>query len=256
MSLQQTPSTDSPSPTDSSVASQKNIRTILKQLESDGIIGISVDCVIFGFDDNELKVLLIKSDFEKFDNKWSLLGDLVNSHEDLDQAAYRILNERTGMDDVYLEQVMGFGDVGRHPAARVVTIAYCSLINIEHHQLKIHDNELHWHRVTTLSEMAFDHKTILNVCYEWLQKRIQEHPLGFSLLPKKFSLRELQNLYEAILDVKLDRRNFRKKFFTMGLLEDTGELEADVPHRPGKLYKFNYEKYQKKERKKWFGIDF
>src|ERR1700754_4972897 len=237
-------------------ASQKNIKTILRQLENDGIIGISVDCVIFGFDDNELKVLLIKSDFEKYRNKWSLLGDLVHNHEDLDEADYRILRERTGMDDLYLEQVKAFGEVSRHPAARVVTIAYCSLVNIEHHQLKILDNELHWHRVTTLSEMAFDHRKLLDVCYEWLQKRIQEHPLGFSLLPKKFSLRELQNLYEAILDVKLDRRNFRKKFFTMGLLEDTGELESDVPHRPGKLYKFNYDKYQKKERKKWFGIDF
>jgi len=180
-----TPSSDSPPATDSATSSQKNVNTILNQLESDGIIGISVDCVIFGFDDNELKVLLIKSDLEKFDNKWSLLGDLVNNHEDLDQAAYRVLKERTGMDDVYLEQVKSFGDVGRHPAARVVTIAYCSLINIEHHKLKILDNELHWHRVTTLSEMAFDHRLILNVCYEWLQKRIQEHPLGFSLLPKK-----------------------------------------------------------------------
>ncbi len=241
---------------EAAVSSQKNTRTILKQLESDGMIGISVDCVIFGFDENELKVLLIKSDFEKFDDKWSLLGDLVNNHEDLDQAAYRILKERTGMDDVYLEQVRAFGEVGRHPAVRVVTLAYCSLINIGHHKLEIHDHELHWHRVTTLSEMAFDHREIMNVCYEWLQKRIQEHPLGFSLLPKQFSLRELQNLYEAILDVKLDRRNFRKKFFTMGLLEDTGELETDVPHRPGKLYKFNYGKYQKKEPKKWFGIDF
>jgi 8-oxo-dGTP diphosphatase len=248
--------TEGPLAAGSSAINQKKVNAILKQLESDGIIGISVDCVIFGFDDNELKVLLIKSDLEKFDNKWSLLGDLVNNHEDLDEAAYRILKERTGMDDVYLEQVKAFGDVGRHPAARVVTIAYCSLINIEHHKLKILDNELHWHRVTTLSEMAFDHRPILNVCYEWLQKRIQEHPLGFSLLPKKFSLRELQNLYEAILDVKLDRRNFRKKFFSMDLLEDTGELESDVPHRPGKLYKFSYDKYQKKERKKWFGIDF
>ena len=247
---------DGPLAADDAASGQKNIKTILKELENDGIIGISVDCVIFGFDDNELKVLLIKSDFEKFENQWSLLGDLVSNHEDLDEAAYRILRERTGMDDVYLEQVKGFGQVGRHPAARVVTIAYCSLINIEHHQLKILDNELHWHRVTTLSEMAFDHREILDVCYGWLQKRIQEHPLGFSLLPKKFSLRELQNLYEAILDVKLDRRNFRKKFFSMDLLEDTGELETDVPHRPGKLYKFNYDKYQKKERKKWFGIDF
>src|SRR5580698_3935884 len=238
-------------------ASQKNIKTILKELENDGIIGISVDCVIFGFDDNELKVLLIKSDFEEYENKWSLLGDLVNNHEDLEEATYRILRERTGMDDVYLEQVKAFGEVGRHPAARVVTIAYCSLINIEHHELKIHANELHWHRLSTLSDnMAFDHRQLLDACYEWLQRRIQEHPLGFSLLPKKFSLRELQNLYEAILDVKLDRRNFRKKFFSMDLLEDTGELETDVPHRPGKLYRFNYDKYRKKERKKWFGIDF
>ncbi len=235
---------------------KKDVKTILKQLENDGIIGISVDCVIFGFDENELKVLLIKSDMKKFEGRWSLLGDLVNKHEDLDQAAYRVLKERTGLDDVYLEQVRAFGEESRHPAARVVTIAYCSLINIQHHKLKILDNELHWHRLTTLSEMAFDHKKILEVCHEWLQKRIQEHPLGFSLLPQKFSLRELQNLYEAILDVKLDRRNFRKKFFSMGLLEDTNELETDVPHRPGKLYRFNYEKYKKKERKKWFGIDF
>ncbi|HEV3251214.1 MAG TPA: NUDIX domain-containing protein [Puia sp.] len=238
------------------VTKKKDIKTILKQLESDGIIGISVDCVIFGFDENELKVLLIKSDLKKFESKWSLLGDLVNNHEDLENAAYRILKERTGMDDVYLEQVRSFGEVGRHPAARVVTIAYCSLINIQHHKLKIHDNELDWHSVRTLSEMAFDHQKILDTCHEWLQKRIQEHPLGFSLLPKQFSLRELQNLYEAILDVKLDRRNFRKKFFSMDLLEDTQEYESDVPHRPGKLYKFNYDKYHRKERKKWFGIDF
>src|SRR5690242_8389141 len=102
---------EDPSSTDNAAASQKNIKTILRQLESDGIIGISVDCVIFGFDDNELKVLLIKSDMEKFENRWSLLGDLVNNHEDLDEAAYRILRERTGMDDVYLEQVKAFGEV-------------------------------------------------------------------------------------------------------------------------------------------------
>jgi 8-oxo-dGTP diphosphatase len=244
-------------PSDTTIISgKKDIRTILKQLENDGIIGISVDCVIFGFDENELKVLLIKSDMKKFESKWTLLGDLVNNHEDLDEAAYRVLKTRTGMDDVYLEQVRAFGEVNRHPAARVVTIAYCSLINIQHHKLKILDNELHWHKLNSLSEMAFDHKAILEVCHQWLQKRIQEHPLGFSLLPQKFSLRELQNLYEAILGVKLDRRNFRKKFFSMDLLEDTNELENDVPHRPGKLYRFNYDKYQKKERKKWFGIDF
>jgi 8-oxo-dGTP diphosphatase len=237
-------------------ARQKNIKSILKQLESDGLNAISVDCVIFGFDEDDLKVLLIKSDLKNFEGKWSLLGDIIDSKETLDDAAYRVLKERTGMNDLYLEQVKSFGSVDRHPAARVITVAYCSLINVQHHQLKKLDNELHWHKVKGIKDMAFDHKAILDTCYEWLQKRIQEHPLGFSLLPKKFSLRELQNLYEAILNVKLDRRNFRKKFFTMGLLMDTGEYEADVPHRPGKLYKFNYEKYQKKEQKKWFGIDF
>lgn len=235
---------------------KKNINTGLEKLEDHVRIGISVDCVIFGFDENELKVLLIKCDLKKYEGMWSLLGDLVSSNEDIEQAAYRILIERTGMDDLYLEQVRAFGEVGRHPAARVITIVYCSLINVQHHRLGISANELHWHRLSSIKEMAFDHKKILDVCHGWLQKRIQEHPLGFSLLPKKFSLRELQNLYEAILNAKLDRRNFRKKFFSMDLLIDTGEYEADVPHRPGKLYRFNYEKYQKKEQKKWLGIDF
>ncbi|MEJ7766252.1 MAG: NUDIX domain-containing protein [Chitinophagaceae bacterium] len=235
---------------------RQNINTGLEKLDDHVRIGISVDCVIFGFDENELKVLLIKCDLKKYEGMSSLLGDLVGSTEDLEEAAYRILNERTGLDDVYLEQVKAFGKIDRHPAARVITIVYCSLINVQHHKLGISANELHWHPLSSLKEMAFDHKNILDVCHCWLQKRIQEHPLGFSLLPKKFSLRELQNLYEAILVAKLDRRNFRKKFFSMDLLIDTGEYETDVPHRPGKLYRFNYEKYHKKEQKKWLGIDF
>ena len=238
------------------VTHQKDIKTILEELENEGYNGISVDCVIFGFDENELKVLLIKSDLANFEGKWSLLGDLIDSKETLDGAAYRVLKERTGMEDLYLEQVKAFGEIGRHPAARVITVAYCSLVNVQHYHLAKLDNELHWHSIRHIEEMAFDHKQILDACYQWLQKRIQEHPLGFSLLPGQFSLRELQNLYEAILNVQLDRRNFRKKFFSMGLLEDTGEYETDVPHRPGKLYRFNYEKYRLKERKKWFGIDF
>ena len=241
------------------VAAQKkalNINTGLEKLDDDVRIGISVDCVIFGFDENELKVLLIKSDLSQYKGKWSLLGDLINSQEDIEQAAYRVLKERTGMEDVYLEQVKAFGEVIRHPAARVITIAYCSLLNVHHYEFSILDNELHWHSLSSVQEMAFDHKQILDVCYAWLQKRVQEHPLGFSLLPKTFSLRELQNLYEAITDAKLDRRNFRKKFFSMDLLIDTGDYETDVSHRPGKLYRFNYEKYEQKERKKWLGIDF
>ena len=232
------------------------IKDVIKLVGGYPKIAITVDCVIFGFDDNELKVLLIRSDLETFKDKWSLLGDFaVNNNEDLDEAAYRILKERTGMDDVYLEQVKTFGNPARHPGGRVLTIAYCSLLNIQHHQLKIHANELHWHSLSTIKEMAFDHKAILDACYQWLQKRIQEHPLGFNLLPNKFSLRELQNLYEAILGVELDRRNFRKKFASMDLLIDTGEMEQDVPHRPGKLYQFDFKKYEKQKRK-WIGIDF
>ncbi|HMK05132.1 MAG TPA: NUDIX domain-containing protein [Ferruginibacter sp.] len=233
----------------------KSLLAIQSEVESTNRIALSVDCVIFGFDENKLKVLLIRSDLKKYQSKWSLLGDLVGQVEDLDAAAYRILKQRTGLDDVYLEQVQTFGSVNRHPAGRVVTVAYCSLINVRHHKLKILDNELHWHDVQSVTDLAFDHQQIFITCYQWLQKRIQEHPLGFNLLPKKFSLRDLQNLYEAILDTKMDRRNFRKKFFAMDFLIDINEMEQDVPHRPGKLYKFNYDKYEKKK-KKWVGIDF
>lgn len=201
-------------------------------------IGISVDCVIFGFEDNELKVLLIKSDLEEFQGQWSLLGDLVRPDETLESASYRVLKERTGLDDVYLEQVHTFSDIKRHPAGRVVTTAYYSLVNIKNIQLKLSDNELHWHPVRELTTMAFDHKKILDTCLEQLQQRVEDDPIVFNLLPEKFSLRELQNLYESILGTKLDRRNFRKKFFLMDWLEDINEMEQDVPHRPGKLYRF------------------
>lgn len=233
----------------------KTLNAIQSEVESSNRVALSVDCVIFGFDENKLKVLLIRSDLKKFQGKWSLLGDLVNPAEDLDAAAYRILKQRTGLSDVYLEQIHTFGAVNRHPAGRVVTVAYCSLINVQHHKLKILDNELHWHDVQNVTDLAFDHQQLFSTCYQRLQKRIQEHPLGFNLLPKKFSLRDLQNLYEAILDTKMDRRNFRKKFFAMDFLIDLEEMEQDVPHRPGKLYKFNYDKYEKKK-KKWVGIDF
>jgi 8-oxo-dGTP diphosphatase len=233
----------------------KSIKAIESEIKSIYNVALSVDCVIFGFEENKLKVLLIRSDMEKFESKWSLLGDLLKSEEDIDAAANRILKQRTGMDDVFLEQVSVFGNLSRHPAGRVVTIAYCSLINVMHHELKIHDNELHWHDIETVKDLAFDHQEIFETCYKRLQKRVQEHPLGFSLLPNKFSLRELQNLYEAILGIKLDRRNFRKKFFAMDFLIDIDEIETDVPHRPGKLYRFDYEKFEIKK-KKWSGIDF
>ncbi len=233
----------------------KNINAHLTEIQDYFKMAISVDCVIFGFDNDELKVLLIKSDLNEFKGMWSLLGDIVRPDEELDQAAYRVLKTRTGLDHVYMEQVQTFGAVHRHPAGRVITVAYYSLVNIEHNVLRKHSNELHWHTVKGVQEMAFDHIDILHSCYERLKHKVIEQPVGFNLLPKKFSLRELQNLYEAILDVKLDRRNFRKKFLSMDLLIDLNEEEDDVPHRPARLYKFNFEKYDMKKKRYW-GIGF
>ena len=200
-------------------------------------IAVSVDCVIFGYDNKELKVLLIKSDLEEFTGLWSLLGDLVRLDEDIESAPYRVLKERTGLDDVYLDQVYTFGDLGRHPSGRVITTAYYSLIDIKHRKLKLTHNELHWHKVNDIRKLAFDHKNILDRSLERLREQVMEHPIIFNLLPEKFSLRELQDLYQAILGVNLDRRNFRKKIAHKDWLLDLDEMENDVPHRPGKLYK-------------------
>jgi 8-oxo-dGTP diphosphatase len=213
-------------------------------------IAVSVDCVIFGYDEKELKVLLIKSDLEEFSDLYSLLGDLVKPDEDLESASYRILKERTGMDDVYLEQVGAFGSIDRHPSGRVITIAYYSLIDIKHHKLQLSHNELNWYPVNEIKRLAFDHKNILDSCLRRLQQQVMDYPIVFNLLPEKFSLRQLQELYEAILGVELDRRNFRKKISIKEWLQDVGEMEDDVPHRPGKLYRLKPDFRKKGNRKK------
>jgi 8-oxo-dGTP diphosphatase len=213
-------------------------------------IAVSVDCVIFGYENKELKVLLIKSDLEEFKDMWSLLGDLVRPDENIESAPYRVLRERTGLDDVYLDQVHTFGDLGRHPSGRVITTAYYSLINIKHHKLKLTHNELHWHKLIDIKKLAFDHKRILDTSLDRLREQIMDHPIIFNLLPEKFSLRELQDLYQAILGISLDRRNFRKKIAHKDWLLDLDEMENDVPHRPGKLYKAKTEIWKKPTGKK------
>lgn len=199
-------------------------------------IAVSVDCVILGYENKQLKVLLIKSDLEEFNGLYSLLGDLVKPAEDLDAASYRILRERTGLDDVYLEQVQTFGRIGRHPSGRVVTTAYFSLLDINNHKLRLNNNDLRWHPIHKLGKLAFDHREILDSCLHRLRQQILERPLIFSLLPEKFSLRQLQEVYESILGTSLDRRNFRKKVGLKDWLIDLEEMESDVPHLPGKLY--------------------
>ncbi|HVF97904.1 MAG TPA: NUDIX domain-containing protein, partial [Flavisolibacter sp.] len=200
-------------------------------------IALSVDCVIFSYCDKALKVLLIESDLAEFEGLYSLLGDLVKPGEDLDEAPYRVLQERTGLHDVYLEQVHTFGNVQRHPSGRVVTTAYFSLINGKSNKLQISQSDVSWHNVASIKTLAFDHKIILETCLQQLREKVMEHPIVFNLLPEKFSLRELQDLYEAILGVELDRRNFRKRITAKGWLVDLNQMEEDVPHRPGKLYK-------------------
>ncbi len=202
-------------------------------------IAVSVDCVIFSYEEKQLKVLLIKSDLKEFSGMNSLLGDLVRPDEDLDAASYRILKERTDLDDVFLQQVHTFGGINRHPSGRVVTTAYYALINLNNHQLKINSNNLHWHAINNIRKLAFDHKAILDTCLRHLREQIMEYPVVYNLLPQKFSLRALQEVYEAILGVPLDRRNFRKKMAAKDWLRDLNEMEDNVSHRPGKLYCFN-----------------
>ena len=209
-------------------------------------IGVSIDCVILGYEKGRLKVLLIECKLKEYEGLGSLLGDILQPEEDIDEASYRILRDRTGLDDVFLEQVQTFGSVKRHPGGRVITVAYYSLINIRDHQMQLSDNDLHWHLVNDLKLMAFDHKKILESTLSKLRNRIMEEPIIFNLLPKKFSLRELQSVYEAILGSKLDRRNFRKKIFLTDWLIDLDEFETDVTHRPGKLYAFNFQKFLQK----------
>ncbi len=209
-------------------------------------IGVSIDCVIIGYEKGKLQALLIECKLKEYEGLWSLLGDILMPEEDIDEASYRILKDRTGLDDVFLEQVQTFGSVKRHPGGRVITVAYYSLINIRDHQMQLSDTDVHWHLIEDIREMAFDHKKIVETTLCKLRTRIMEEPIIFNLLPKKFSLRELQSVYEAILDSKLDRRNFRKKIFLTDWLIDLNELEKDVTHRPGKLYAFNFQKVLQK----------
>jgi 8-oxo-dGTP diphosphatase len=199
-------------------------------------IALSVDCVIFGYAEKELQVLVIKSDLKEFAGQWSLLGDLVRPEENIDEASYRVLEERTGLKNVYLEQVQAFGECKRHPSGRVVTIAYYSLIDISNHKLQLNDNDLSWRPIRSLRKMAFDHRQILDTCLQRLREQVFEKPLLFNLLPAKFALRNLQELYESVLGESLDRRNFRKKIAVKEWLRETGELERSVLHRPGRLY--------------------
>jgi len=229
----------------------ENINTWISQLNTDYKAAISVDCVIFGYDDEDLKVLLLKSDMPPFEGMFSFLGDLLKPTENLDQSAIRVLEKHTGLDDLYMEQVSAFSAIDRHPLGRVITIAYYSLVKLDEELLQMTDEHpnLAWVRVNEIEELAFDHNLILEKCLDQLRYRLREKPIGFKLLPQKFSLKQLQNLYEKVLDIELDKRNFRRKLKSLDVLLDVNENQTDVNHRPAKLYTFDQEKYESKRKK-------
>lgn len=207
----------------------------------------TVDNVIFGFDEGDLKVLLIKRGEEPFKNRWALPGYFVYPNEDLDTAAKRVLEEMTGIRNVFLEQVKTFGAVNRHPFGRVITVAYFSLIRIDSYEVQTSSavaRKAEWHSVSKLKNLPFDHQEILDACFQRLKWMVRYRPVGFELLPSKFTLTELQHLYEAILETELEKRNFRKKILSMNLLIDLDETQEGVAHRPARLYKFDKGKYE------------
>lgn len=206
----------------------------------------TVDNVIFGFDDGELKVLLIRRNEEPYDNHWALPGYFVQPNEDLDAAAQRVLREVAGLENVYLEQLQTFGEPSRHAFGRVITVAYYSLIKIADYQPRPAGvaRELSWHAVADLRRLAFDHENIIRAALETLKRRIRTRPVGFELLPETFTLTHLQHLYESIWEVQLEKRNFRKKMLSMGLLHDSGKTQRGVAHRPAKLYSFDEARYR------------
>jgi 8-oxo-dGTP diphosphatase len=216
---------------------------------------LAVDCVVFGLDDEDLKVLLIRRDLEPFAGRWALPGGFVRVDESVDDAARRELSEETGLSRVFLEQLYTFGTVHRDPRERVVSVAYYALVNLSDHRVKAATDarEAAWFAVSDMPRLAFDHEEITAVALERLKGKVRYRPIGFELLPPKFTLSMLQRLYEKVLERPLDKRNFRKKVLAMGLLEELDEVEQDVAHRAARLYRFDKKRYRELEKE---GFDF
>lgn len=208
---------------------------------------LTVDCVVFGVDDSELEVLLIQRGQEPFSGTWALPGGFVRVDETLEDAARRELEEETGLRRVFLEQLHTFGAVERDPRERVVTVAYTALVKLSDHQVRAATDarDAAWFGVHDIPSLAFDHDEILQLALERLRGKLRTQPIGFELLPKKFTLSQLQRLYELVLERELDKRNFRKRVLAMDLLVETDEVQQDVAHRAARLYRFDERKYRR-----------
>jgi 8-oxo-dGTP diphosphatase len=208
---------------------------------------LTVDCVVFGLDEEELKVMLIQRALAPFAGKWALPGGFVRLTETLEEAARRELEEETGLRNIFLEQLYTFGAVDRDPRERVVSVAYYALVNLRDHSVRAASDarDAAWFGVHDVPSLAFDHAAILQTALERLRGKLRYQPIGFELLPRKFTLSQLQRLYELVLERSLDKRNFRKRVLAMDLLVELDEVEQDVAHRAARLYRFDERKYQR-----------
>ena len=206
---------------------------------------LTIDCVVFGLDDEDLKVLLIERDQPPFAGKWALPGGFVHVDESLDDAARRELMEETSLQNVFLEQLYTFGALDRDPRERVVSVAYYALVDLFSHRVQAATDARRaaWFAVDDVPALAFDHDAVLRMAHDRLRSKLRYQPIGFELLPAKFPLRQLQHLYEAVWGRALDKRNFRKKILSMGILTELNEIEQDVAHRAARLYAFDKQKY-------------
>ncbi|MEW5820552.1 MAG: NUDIX domain-containing protein [Cyanobacteriota bacterium] len=201
---------------------------------------VTVDIVIFTIQDNDLQVLLIKRKTPPFKDSWAIPGGFIHVNETLEDAALRELKEETGVGDVYLEQLYSFGNPNRDPRKRVITVAYYSLVASEKLQPKAGADaeDVNWFSIHNLPDLGFDHSEIIDSAIERVRTRLAYTHIGFQLLPQEFTLTELQRVYEIIIDKKLDKRNFRKRVLSMGILEETNKTKMEGYHRPAKLYSF------------------
>ena len=207
---------------------------------------VGIDCIIFGFNEGELSLLLLKRNFQPAMGEWSLMGGFVQQGESVDNAAKRVLAELTGLENVYMEQVGSFGEVERDPGERVISVAYYALINInEYDRELVHQHNAYWVNINELQPLIFDHPQMVKQARELMQQKASTEPIGFNLLPKLFTLSQLQSLYEAIYGEQIDKRNFRKRIAEMDYIEKTDKIDKTGSKRGAALYKFNEKAYRK-----------
>lgn len=205
---------------------------------------VAVDCIIFGFQEGKLKLLLFKRKVEPFRNEWSLIGSFVKKNEDVDAAAIRILEETTGLTGVYLEELGSYGKVSRDPGGRVISIAYYALIKLEQSKISsVIPFEAYWWTIDEVPDMILDHGEMIQDALKKLRQRAKNQPIGFELLNEKFTLTELKALYDAIYEKTLDRGNFRKKILSMGILDILDEKDKLNSKKGAFFYNFNEKKY-------------